>query len=65
MLEAAWEQVRANGGAPGLDGVRIEAIEKAAGGAEAFLARIHEALVTKTYQPKAVRRVYIERRMGR
>jgi RNA-directed DNA polymerase len=56
---AAWEKVRAKGGAGGLDGVSIETIEKAAGGAEAFVERIHQELETKTYKPKAVRRVYI------
>lgn len=64
VLWAAWEKVRANGGAAGLDGVSIEAIEKASGGAEAFVERIHRELVTKTYKPKAVRRVYIDKPGG-
>jgi RNA-directed DNA polymerase len=63
VLWVAWEKVRANGGAAGLDGVSIEAIEKAAGGAEGFVARIHHELVTKTYKPRAVR-VYIEKPDG-
>ena len=64
VLWAAWDKVRANGGAAGLDGVSIEAIGKAAGGAEAFVARIHQELVTQTYKPKAVRRVYIDKPGG-
>ena len=60
MLWAAWEKVRANGGAAGLDGVSIEAIEKAAGGAERLVDRLHQELRTKAYKPKAVRgHVYI------
>jgi RNA-directed DNA polymerase len=64
VLWAAWEKVWANGGAAGLDGVSIEAIEKAAGGAEEFVARIHHELESKTYKPKAVRRVYIDKAGG-
>lgn len=64
VLWAAWEKVRANGGAAGVDGVSIETIEKADGGAEAFVERLHQELVTKTYKPKAVRRVYIEKPGG-
>ena len=37
-LRAAWTQVRANGGAPGVDGVSIEQIERE--GEEAFLAEL-------------------------
>jgi RNA-directed DNA polymerase len=65
VLWAAWEKVRANGGAAGLDGVSIEVIEKASGGAEGLVNRLHQELRTKTYKPKAVRRVYIDKPDGR
>ena len=53
VLWAAWKKVKANDGAAGVDGVSIETIEKADGGAEAFIERIHQELVTKSYKPKA------------
>jgi RNA-directed DNA polymerase len=65
VLWAAWEKVKANGGAAGLDGVSIEGIEKASGGAEGLVNRLHQELGTKTYKPKAVRRVYIDKPDGR
>jgi len=65
VLWAAWKKVKANGGAAGPDGVSIEAIEKAAGGAERLVDRLHQELRTKTYKPKAVRRVYIDKPDGR
>jgi RNA-directed DNA polymerase len=65
VLWAAWEKVRANGGQGGVDGVSIEAIEKATGGAEQLVEELHQELLTKTYKPKAVRRVYIDKVDGR
>jgi RNA-directed DNA polymerase len=65
VLWAAWEKVRANGGKGGIDGLSIEAIEKVAGGAERLVEELHQELLTKTYKPKAVRRVYIEKPDGR
>ena len=60
-LALAWEKVRANRGAAGVDGQSVERFEAQAG---KYLAELAEDLRTGTYRPEAVKRVDIPKGDG-
>jgi len=64
VLESAWRRVARNGGAPGVDGVRIADIKSQAGGVVALVDELHDELAEKRYQPQAVKRVMIPKADG-
>lgn len=63
ILEKAWVEVEANGGAAGIDGVTIGDVKQE--GMEGFLAELAVELREGRYRPQAVRRVYIPKADGR
>jgi len=61
-LAAAWERVRANAGAAGVDGQSVERFER---GKQVYLAELATALRTGSYHPQPIRRVEIPKGDGR
>lgn len=61
-LANAWERVRANKGAGGVDGQSIEDFKRQAA---KYLAGLSEVLVKGTYVPQPVRRTYIPKADGK
>ena len=61
-LQAAWEKVRANRGAAGVDG---QSVERFARQAELYLRELAEGLRDGSYRPQPVRRVEIPKGDGR
>jgi len=62
ILAHAYALAKANGGAPGPDGVTFEEIE--ASGRHVLLEGLRDELTTKMYRPGPVRRVYIPKLNG-
>ena len=62
VLEEAWERVRANRGAAGVDGLTLAVVE--AYGVTRMLAELQERLRAGIYRPQAVRRVEIPKSDG-
>ena len=63
ILAHAYALVKANKGAPGVDGRKFEDIEKY--GEERFLEEVQRELKEGTYRPEAVRRVMIPKPSGK
>jgi len=63
VLQKAWERVRSNGGAAGIDGVSLAMIEQQ--GVERFLVELRDDLRNGRYRPQPVRRVWIPKPDGR
>src|SRR6201987_3261438 len=61
-LQEAYQMAKSNDGAPGIDGVTLEAIEESGG--ESFLKQIQDELVHNTYQPMRVRKKEIPKDGG-
>jgi RNA-directed DNA polymerase len=65
-METLWESyilVKANDGAPGIDGMTFDALEKQ--GEEQFLKQIRDELVSRTYQPMRNRKKAIPKDNGK
>ena len=62
MLRQAWQSVKTNGGAPGVDKVTISDVEQY--GVEKYLKELGEELRKQTYEPQAVKRVMITKSNG-
>ncbi len=62
LLREAWKKVKSNGGAPGVDRMTIEDVER--NGIEDYLKELGEELRKQTYRPQAVKRVMIDKADG-
>jgi group II intron reverse transcriptase/maturase len=62
VLKEAWQKVRATDSAAGIDFQTVSDVEKY--GVEKYLHEIGEELRKQTYQPKPIKRIYIEKANG-
>jgi RNA-directed DNA polymerase len=65
VLESAYRKIRANNGAPGIDNISFEEIEKDPEGVEKLIDQLENELKTRTYQPQPVKRIYIPKANGK
>jgi len=63
VLAEEWKRVKRNGGAAGVDGTTLVALE--ARGVESFLKELRDTLLAGEYRPSAVRRRYIPKADGK
>jgi RNA-directed DNA polymerase len=62
MLRAAYKNVKAKNGAPGIDGMSFADIEEY--GRELFLSELGDDLRRRVYKPQAVKRVWLDKPDG-
>ena len=60
-LVLAWQKVKTNKGAAGVDAISLEKFESQA---VKYLTELHQQLKTNQYQPQSVKRIYIEKANG-
>lgn len=63
ILQKAWERVRSNKGAAGIDGISLAMIEQR--GVAQFLAEVRDEIRRGDYRPQPVRRVWIPKSDGK
>lgn len=65
VLEAAYNRIRGNDGAAGVDGVTFQQIEEEEEGRKKLIDQIEKELKEKTYKPLPIKRHYILKENGK
>lgn len=65
VLESAWRAVAKNNGVAGIDGITINQIKESPNGVNLFLSNLRNKLISKSYKPSPVERVYIKKANGK
>ena len=64
VLQLAWEQVRRNGGCPGIDNIPVKSFDSEEK-VQDFLVSVQQELKNNTYRPMPVKRVFIPKPNGK